>query len=253
MKRETVRLRINRMNILARIARPSRPTSWSFPEVAIGNRPPRVVVLVRHPRAELQGRAHAARRCAGFAAPLTHRANAARAAWPARGRCRFDFGAPAWPRIRANCGAAFPGADPRPSAHASSHPVCADHRRRSTSASAARCMWLVLAATLISAANALARYALGRSLQRLARNPVVPVRRQSSCSARATPCKHNGHVRIDVIYGALSPRARAGLDRPRSASLLFLLPLCVLMVWLSLAAASSTPGRAARCRPTPAA
>jgi hypothetical protein len=52
VKRETVRLRINRMNVLVESAdEPADELELS--EVTIGNRPPRVVVLVRYPRAEL--------------------------------------------------------------------------------------------------------------------------------------------------------------------------------------------------------
>ena len=43
--------------------------------------------------------------------------------------------------------------------------------------------------------------------------------------------KHNGHVRIDVIYGHLSARAQAWIDI--AGTLLFLLPLCGLLVMLS--------------------
>lgn len=52
VKRETVRLRINRMNVL--VESPDEPADeLILSEVTIGSRPPRVVVLVRYPRAEL--------------------------------------------------------------------------------------------------------------------------------------------------------------------------------------------------------
>jgi TRAP-type mannitol/chloroaromatic compound transport system permease small subunit len=43
--------------------------------------------------------------------------------------------------------------------------------------------------------------------------------------------KHNGHVRVDVLFGRLPARVRAWIDI--SGGLLFLLPMCVLMIWLS--------------------
>jgi len=52
VKRETVRLRINRMNI--KVESPDAPADeLTFSEVTIGHRPPRVVVLTRFPRRDL--------------------------------------------------------------------------------------------------------------------------------------------------------------------------------------------------------
>ena len=90
--------------------------------------------------------------------------------------------------------------------------------------------WLVLAATLISAANAGARYGFNLSsnawleIQWYLFGAIVLL-------AAGYTLKHNGHVRIDVIYGRFSARAQAWIDL--LGALLFLLPLCGLMVWLS--------------------
>ncbi len=90
--------------------------------------------------------------------------------------------------------------------------------------------WLVLAATLISAANALARYGFNLSsnawleIQWYLFGAIVLL-------AAGYTLKHNGHVRIDVIYGRFSARARAWIDL--LGELLFLLPLCGLMTWLA--------------------
>ncbi len=90
--------------------------------------------------------------------------------------------------------------------------------------------WLVLAATLISAANALARYGFNLSsnawleIQWYLFGAIVLL-------AAGYTLKHNGHVRIDVLYGRFSARAQAWIDL--LGALLFLLPLCGLMVWLS--------------------
>lgn len=52
VSRETVRLRVNRMNVL--VDSPDEPADeLVLSEVTIGDRPPRVVVLVRYPRSEL--------------------------------------------------------------------------------------------------------------------------------------------------------------------------------------------------------
>ena len=92
-------------------------------------------------------------------------------------------------------------------------------------------LWLVGAATLISALNALARYGLGRSsnawleIQWYLFGAIILL-------AAGYTLKHNGHVRIDIIYGRWSARTQAWIDL--LGALLFLLPLCGLMVWLAL-------------------
>jgi TRAP-type mannitol/chloroaromatic compound transport system permease small subunit len=91
-------------------------------------------------------------------------------------------------------------------------------------------LWLVLAVTLISAANALMRYGFGMSS-----NAWLEIQWYLFGAifllAAGYTLKHNGHVRVDVLYGRWPPRARAWIDLLGAA--LFLLPLCVLMVWLS--------------------
>lgn len=91
-------------------------------------------------------------------------------------------------------------------------------------------LWAVLAVTLISAGNALARKALG-----LSSNAWLEIQWYLFGAifllAAGYTLKHNGHVRIDVIFSHLSERARAWIDLV--GGLLFLLPLCVLMVMLS--------------------
>lgn len=41
----------------------------------------------------------------------------------------------------------------------------------------------------------------------------------------------DAHVRVDVLYGRLSPRRRAGVDL--AGTLLLLLPFCALLLWAS--------------------
>jgi TRAP-type mannitol/chloroaromatic compound transport system permease small subunit len=91
-------------------------------------------------------------------------------------------------------------------------------------------LWLVLLATLLSAGNAVARYALGMSS-----NAWLEIQWYLFAAifllAAGYTLKHNGHVRIDVLYGRLAPRTRAWIDI--AGSLVFLLPFCLLLVWLS--------------------
>lgn len=43
--------------------------------------------------------------------------------------------------------------------------------------------------------------------------------------------RHNGHVRVDVFYDRYGPRARAAVNL--AGTVLFLLPLCAVIWWLS--------------------
>jgi TRAP-type mannitol/chloroaromatic compound transport system permease small subunit len=91
-------------------------------------------------------------------------------------------------------------------------------------------LWLVGIATVISALNAVSRYALG-----LSSNAWLEIQWYLFGAifllAAGYTLKHNGHVRIDVIHGRLSERAQAWIEI--AGSTLFLLPLCVLMAALS--------------------
>ena len=90
--------------------------------------------------------------------------------------------------------------------------------------------WFVLAATLISALNALARYGLGMSSNAWLEMQWYLFGAIFLLAAGYT-LKHNGHVRIDVFYGRLPARTRAWIDL--FGAMLFLLPLCALITWLS--------------------
>ena len=90
-------------------------------------------------------------------------------------------------------------------------------------------IWLVLAATLVSAGNAVVRYGLNTSS-----NAWLEI--QWYCFGlifllgAGYTLKHNGHVRIDVLYGRFSPRAKAWVDL--LGGLLFLLPMSGIIAWL---------------------
>ena len=90
--------------------------------------------------------------------------------------------------------------------------------------------WLVLAATLISAVNASLRYGFDLSSNAWLELQWYLFALIFLLGAGYT-LKHNGHVRIDVIYGRLSTRVQAWIDL--FGSLLFLLPVAGLMAWFS--------------------
>jgi len=91
-------------------------------------------------------------------------------------------------------------------------------------------LWLVLVMTLVSAANAVARYALNMSSNGWLELQWYLFAGVFLLAAGYT-LKHNGHVRIDLVYGHVSPRAQAWIDL--LGGLVALLPLTLLLVWLS--------------------
>ena len=90
--------------------------------------------------------------------------------------------------------------------------------------------WLVLVAVLVSAGNAISRYLFDLSsngwleLQWYLFSAVFLL-------AAGYTLLHNEHVRIDVIFGHLSPRGRAWTDL--IGGVLFLLPMAVMIMVLS--------------------
>lgn len=91
-------------------------------------------------------------------------------------------------------------------------------------------IWLVLVATLISAGNALARYALGESSNAWLEIQWYLFGAVFLLTAGYT-LKHNGHVRIDIFYGRLGAKGQAWIDL--LGGLLFLLPMAGLLAWLA--------------------
>ena len=90
--------------------------------------------------------------------------------------------------------------------------------------------WLVLAAVLISAGNAVSRYLFDASsnawleLQWYLFSAVFLL-------AAGYALLHNEHVRIDVIFGHLPPRLRAWIDL--IGGVFFLLPMAIMIMVLS--------------------
>jgi TRAP-type mannitol/chloroaromatic compound transport system permease small subunit len=106
-------------------------------------------------------------------------------------------------------------------------------------------MWLVLLATLISSGNAVMRYGFDLSSNAWLEIQWYLFGLIFLLGAGYT-LKHNGHVRIDILYGRFSPRLQAWVDL--LGGLLFLLPLCGLMAWMgwggfsdSLAVSETSP------------
>jgi TRAP-type mannitol/chloroaromatic compound transport system permease small subunit len=89
--------------------------------------------------------------------------------------------------------------------------------------------WLVLAAVLISAGNAAMRYGMNMSSNAWLEIQWYLFSLIFMLGAGYT-LKHGGHVRIDIVHGRLTPRARAWVDL--LGSLLFLLPMAGLVGWL---------------------
>lgn len=90
--------------------------------------------------------------------------------------------------------------------------------------------YLVLFAALISAGNAFSRYAFDLSsnawleIQWYMFGAIVLL-------GAADTLRRNGHVRVDLVYQALSDRGRLLVDV--GGIILFLLPFTIVMAWLS--------------------
>ena len=91
-------------------------------------------------------------------------------------------------------------------------------------------MWLVLLATLISSGNAVMRYGFDYSSNAWLEIQWYLFALIFLLGAGYT-LKHNGHVRIDILYNRFGPRGRAWIDL--AGGLLFLLPMAMLLAWLA--------------------
>jgi TRAP-type mannitol/chloroaromatic compound transport system permease small subunit len=92
------------------------------------------------------------------------------------------------------------------------------------------CDWLVLWACIISAGNAMVRYAYDTSSNAWLEVQWYMFAVMVMFGASYT-LKRNEHVRVDVIYMMLSPRQQIWVDI--IGTILFLLPACILLSWLS--------------------
>ena len=92
-------------------------------------------------------------------------------------------------------------------------------------------LWLVGAATLISALNALARYGLGRSSNAWLEIQWYLFAAIVMLGASYT-LRMNEHVRVDIVYTHLSERGKEWLDLIGTA--VFLVPSMLVIAWESL-------------------
>lgn len=95
--------------------------------------------------------------------------------------------------------------------------------------------WLALVMVLVGAFNALARYATRYTDVSLSSNAYLDLQwyffSLIFLLGAAYGLLHDVHVRVDVVYGRLSRRARAWIDL--AGTVLFMLPFSVLMLYVS--------------------
>ena len=95
--------------------------------------------------------------------------------------------------------------------------------------------WLSLVMILIGAYNAVARYLtryVGVALSSNALNELQwYLFSVVFLLGAAWGLRHDVHVRVDVLYGRLSPARKAWVDL--LGTVLFLIPFCVLMIWVA--------------------
>jgi TRAP-type mannitol/chloroaromatic compound transport system permease small subunit len=89
--------------------------------------------------------------------------------------------------------------------------------------------WLVLAACLISAGNAIVRYLFSYSSNGLLEIQWYLFGALVFLGASYT-LRENGHVRVDLVYSSVSERARLWIDAIGFA--VFLIPVCLAMTYL---------------------
>src|SRR3954447_1560005 len=92
------------------------------------------------------------------------------------------------------------------------------------------CNWLVLAACPVSAANAMIRYAFSYSSNSYLEVQWYMFAILVMFGASYT-FKRNEHVRVEIFYMMLSERGQLWLDL--IGTLIFLIPACLLLSWLS--------------------
>ena len=98
--------------------------------------------------------------------------------------------------------------------------------------------WMTLGMVLIGAYNAVARYLDRFTGLGLSSNTYIELQwylfSLVFLLGAAYTFKHNAHVRVDVLYGRLSPRGKAWVNL--LGTVLFLFPFCVLMLIVSWSA-----------------
>lgn len=92
------------------------------------------------------------------------------------------------------------------------------------------CNWLVLLACLVSGGNAMVRYAYDQSSNAWLEVQWYMFAVIVMFGASYT-LKRNEHVRVDLLYMTLSRRGQLWVDI--LGTLVFLLPTCIILAWLS--------------------
>ena len=92
------------------------------------------------------------------------------------------------------------------------------------------CNWLVLSACVVSAGNAMVRYAYDSSSNAWLEVQWYMFAVIVMFGASYT-LKRNEHVRVDILYMTLSRRGQLWVDI--LGALVFLLPTCAILAWLS--------------------
>lgn len=90
--------------------------------------------------------------------------------------------------------------------------------------------WIALIMVLVQVIIVLMRYVFGVGSIML-QESVVYMHAVLFMAAAGYALVHDGHVRIDIIYREAKPRTKAIIDL--AGSLIFLLPLCILIFWVS--------------------
>ncbi len=97
--------------------------------------------------------------------------------------------------------------------------------------------WLTFLMVLVGSYNAIARYA-GRAWgMNLTSNALLETQWYLFSAVfllgAAYALRHNAHVRVDVMFGRFTPRTQAWIELV--GTLAFLVPFCVIMLWVSWA------------------
>ena len=96
--------------------------------------------------------------------------------------------------------------------------------------------WLCLVMVLVAAFNSIARYSGNFIGVNWSSNAYLESQwylfSVVFLLGAAYTLRHDGHVRVDVIFARLSPERQAWIDL--AGTVLFLIPFSVLMIWVSL-------------------
>ena len=90
--------------------------------------------------------------------------------------------------------------------------------------------WLVLIACLVSAGNAVSRYTISASSNAWLEAQWYMFAGMVLLGAAET-LRRNEHVRVDLIYGSVSHRAREWIDL--LGGVVFLMPMCLVMIYFT--------------------